>query len=310
MSAVRNVGIGRHQIADWRRVIATPLVLALGLLASLALATPAAASEQDRGAEVLRLVNQERAVVGVAPLGWNASLAVAAQLHALDMAQHDFLSHTGSNGSSPRDRAMQAGYDSLMVGENIALARLSPTEVMNLWMGSEGHRRNILNPSYVHLGAAEFDNYWVQVFGSPGSATPHLNRLPVYRLSNSGTHMHLWTTDWNEFSGLHGTSGWIGEGLAWSSPTSGTAVNRLFHPTTARHLYTSDQTEIAHLVGTGWNNEGTVFFSVPGTGVPVYRLFNPAATGTTHLLSINANEITQLEGAGWTNEGVAFFAIP
>ena len=126
---------------------------------------------------MLELVNQERDAAGVAPLSLNAQLAAAAQEHSQDMADHNFMDHTGSDGSSPSDRAQQAGYPSSFVGENVAAGQSTPEDAMASWMNetppNDGHRQNILSPDYREIGigyafsdAADYQHYWTQDFGT------------------------------------------------------------------------------------------------------------------------------------------------
>ena len=68
------------------------------------------------------------------------------------------------------DRALDAGYGfkgyrTYAIGENIAQGQTSIAEVMNGWLHSEGHCRNLMNPAFKEVGVAEIDNYWVQDFG-------------------------------------------------------------------------------------------------------------------------------------------------
>ncbi len=127
---------------------------------------------------VVDLVNQERAKVGCSPLAMNTALHNAALGHSQDMALHDFFSHTGSDGSSPWDRMIRAGYQWSGAGENIAAGYVTPEDVMNGWMGSAGHRVNILNCSFRDIGVGytylandtgqvNYHHYWTQVFGAP-----------------------------------------------------------------------------------------------------------------------------------------------
>ena len=127
---------------------------------------------------VVDLVNQERAKVGCSPLAMNTALNNAALGHSEDMARNDFFSHTGSDGSLPWDRMTRAGYQWSGAGENIAAGYVTPEDVMNGWMGSAGHRANILNCSfrdigvgYTYLandtGSVNYFHYWTQVFGAP-----------------------------------------------------------------------------------------------------------------------------------------------
>jgi uncharacterized protein YkwD len=127
-------------------------------------------SRQD--GRLLELTNQQRANNGVAALRLSAQLGRAAQSHAEDMANRNFFSHTGSNGSSMSDRVNQAGYSWQAVGENIYMGTsATPRQAVTGWMNSPGHRRNILNSNYTEIGfgvaSRGRDVYYVQVFGRP-----------------------------------------------------------------------------------------------------------------------------------------------
>ncbi|NEO36116.1 MAG: CAP domain-containing protein [Moorea sp. SIOASIH] len=124
--------------------------------------------------ELLGLTNAERRKAGLPPLQLSAELSQAAQLHAEDMVRNGFFSHTGSDGSKISDRAKAAGYLYSYVGENIAAGYSTPAQTIRQWMGSTGHRRNILKPQYQEIGfgyvsdpSSPYRHYWVQVFGSP-----------------------------------------------------------------------------------------------------------------------------------------------
>lgn len=119
--------------------------------------------------EVLNIVNSERGQVNLLPLRLHSQLNAAAQAHSNDMARHNFLSHTGSDGSSPFDRIKQYGYNFRWAGENIASGYSSPRDVMQGWMSSSGHRANILNPNFRDIGigyARGNQPYWTQTFGA------------------------------------------------------------------------------------------------------------------------------------------------
>jgi len=119
--------------------------------------------------EMLNLVNEERAKVGVSPLCYNQKLINAAQKHSNDMEEKDYFSHTGKDGSDPGDRIEREGYDWQSYGENIAWGQKSVSGVMNSWMNSSGHKANILSGSKTHFGAgwAKNERLWTQVFSSP-----------------------------------------------------------------------------------------------------------------------------------------------
>ncbi len=131
--------------------------------------TPNPSPEGNNGTfeqRVLQLTNQERAKNGLAPLKGNAELNYAADKYAEVMAQRHVLSHTGPDGSTPRDRAKAVGFEAQTIGENIAVGQKTPEQVVDAWMKSPGHRANILNPRYTEIGVGFDKNYWVQDFGS------------------------------------------------------------------------------------------------------------------------------------------------
>jgi uncharacterized protein YkwD len=111
------------------------------------------------------LLNDERAEGGVRELAQNEILTSVAQGHANDMVTNNYLSHTGRDGSSPGDRADAAGYDWNFIAENIARGFNTEPGVMQGWMGSEGHRENILDPRAEDFGIARVDDVWVLMLG-------------------------------------------------------------------------------------------------------------------------------------------------
>ena len=128
--------------------------------------------------QVVELTNIERAKAGLQPLELNNQLLNAAQDHSNDMAQDDFFSHTGADGSSIGDRVRASGYQYSTTGENIAAGQTTPAQVVEGWMNSPGHRANILNPNYTEIGvgyeylqndtgSVNYNHYWTQVFGTP-----------------------------------------------------------------------------------------------------------------------------------------------
>jgi uncharacterized protein YkwD len=101
----------------------------------------------------------------VPPLTWNDTLAQAADVHARDMAAGQYLSHISPSGTSPIQRAADAGYSGTYVGENIARGYYSINQVMMGWQASEDHCRAMMDSLYQQMGAARSGDYWVQEFG-------------------------------------------------------------------------------------------------------------------------------------------------
>ncbi|MCA8923789.1 MAG: hypothetical protein KDD82_18410 [Planctomycetes bacterium] len=125
------------------------------------------ASEQSAANEVLNLTNQERATAGLPALAFDTQAQTAAKVHAEDMVGRGYFAHNSPEGWSPADRLQMteaSGYSGW--GENIAQGHSTPQAVVTAWMNSAGHRANILNTSFTHLGVGydEASRTWVQVF--------------------------------------------------------------------------------------------------------------------------------------------------
>ena len=119
--------------------------------------------------EVVNLVNKERAKYGLSPLKSNASLANVATIKSQDMINKNYFSHTSPTYGSPFDMMKQFGISYRTAGENIAMGQKTPSEVVNAWMNSEGHRANILNANFTEIGIGIAQNskgqlYWTQMF--------------------------------------------------------------------------------------------------------------------------------------------------
>ncbi|MDF3302793.1 CAP domain-containing protein [Streptomyces tropicalis] len=128
-------------------------------------AAPAAESAE---AQVLKLVNAERAKAGCTPVTANGALTKLAESFSRAMAAQDFFDHTDPSGATPWDRAAKLGIVGLG-GENIARGQADPAAVMDAWMNSPGHRANILDCDFKTLGVGvHFGTggpWWTQDFG-------------------------------------------------------------------------------------------------------------------------------------------------
>lgn len=125
-------------------------------------------SELAWAQQVLDLVNVERERVSLPPLQWHAAASQVAYGHSVDMDWRNFFSHTNPDGLSPGGRINAASIPWTAWGENIARGQDDPGAVMNAWMNSDGHRANILNSMFTHLGVgvhtAAGGPWWTQVF--------------------------------------------------------------------------------------------------------------------------------------------------
>lgn len=121
------------------------------------------------GAEVIRLVNNERKKAGRSPLAENKELSNVAILKANDFITNNYFAHNSPTYGTPFEMMRSYGINFTAGGENIASGPKSAAEVMNNWMNSSGHKANILSSNYnqIGVGVAKDDKgnmYWVQLF--------------------------------------------------------------------------------------------------------------------------------------------------
>ena len=139
--------------------------------------------ERDKPAAVLKYTNQARQTptdcgqYGTKPAGptltLNPELTKAAQDYAERMAKHGFMAHTDPlDGSSFVQRVGRTNYTGYAIGENLARGvRQTAKIVVDGWIKSDGHCRNLANPDATEIGIGfapsngRFDGYWVQLFG-------------------------------------------------------------------------------------------------------------------------------------------------
>jgi len=121
---------------------------------------------------LLDLVNEKRlqgctcgttAMPPVRLLEWDPDLERIAHDHSIDMDTHQNMSHTGSDGSSARDRLNRANYSWRSYGENVAWNYRSEAAVFNGWINSAGHCLNIMSANKQYMGVAQEGWYWTML---------------------------------------------------------------------------------------------------------------------------------------------------
>jgi len=142
---------------------------------------------------IVRETNKKREKNGVASLLGNVVLEEIAQRKLDNMFEKEYFAHTSPSGVGVDNIAEEVGYDFLLIGDNLAKGNYrDDQEVVEAWMDSEGHRRNILDERYEEIGvAAEKGNYqgrevWiaVQVFSMPTSACPGVDSGLLQRIES------------------------------------------------------------------------------------------------------------------------------
>jgi uncharacterized protein YkwD len=171
-------------------LLAVAAAIALGVSTSGAATTgdctPGAdwpAANAGFAADVLALVNQHRAELGLGPLVSSAALTGAAVWKARHMAEYTYMAHNDPAPPVSRsvgERLAACGYSAGGWGENIAYGYSTPEQVVAAWLASSGHRANIENSSFhaIGVGVAVTEGgvvYWAQDFGtSTGGGSPPL----------------------------------------------------------------------------------------------------------------------------------------
>ncbi len=131
--------------------------------------------------ELIMLTNKERVKIGLAPLVENTTLDRSSQVKATDLLARQYFEHESPTGETVGDLTQHAGYEYLVIGENLALGTFIDNQsVIDAWMASPGHKANILDARYVDIGMSAIkgtykgDSVWVivQHFGLPLDVCP------------------------------------------------------------------------------------------------------------------------------------------
>lgn len=137
-------------------------------------------SHEAEAREVLRLVNEERAKAGIAPLTMSSELEAVAQMRAVELTA--LFDHTRPDGTVCFSAAGDFGLGYTSIAENIAAGQPDAASVMNSWVNSPGHYGNIMDPDLTHIGIGciqyGYTKYWVQFFMTPDSKT-NLTQAPA-----------------------------------------------------------------------------------------------------------------------------------
>ena len=116
--------------------------------------------------EVIRLVNEIRLENGLRVLAYDWELGRVARIKSQDMKDNRYFAHNSPVYGTPFQMIRNFGISFRSAGENIAKGYATPQAVVNGWMNSSGHRANILNAKYTHIGVGYVSagNYWTQMF--------------------------------------------------------------------------------------------------------------------------------------------------
>lgn len=156
-----------------RRVII--FLFPLLLLGSQLVQTTPTAAQSDPASETIRLVNEFRVSIGLPPFRVNATLSIAAQQQANYMASNNIYSHTGAGGTTPQQRANNAGYQGYAVENIVGGTNMTPRQGLIWWQNSPIHYATITSDRYVEIGAGyaygSDQHFYAIVVGRPTDST-------------------------------------------------------------------------------------------------------------------------------------------
>ena len=123
-------------------------------------------SETDKAvSDILRYCNEARADEGLAELSLNDELSQNAAVRAQEISREGNFKHVRPDGSGCFT-VITVHY--VKAGENLAKGKPDGKEIVNAWLNSEEHRRNILDGAFSQAGIASFEkdgeHYWVMLF--------------------------------------------------------------------------------------------------------------------------------------------------
>jgi uncharacterized protein YkwD len=125
--------------------------------------------------EIINLTNQQRRLMQINGLVKSQVLTASAQAKADSMATQGYFSHNGPDGKTPWQWMMEKGYKPVWGGENLAVSNESMRVVVNEWMKSSTHKKNIANKNFTEIGVGISQGMYqgkemtfvVQMFGLP-----------------------------------------------------------------------------------------------------------------------------------------------
>lgn len=159
------------------------------------------------GAGIVQETNRHRSEAGLPPLATDSRLAQAALAKVEDMFARQYFEHVAPDGTDVAALASAAGYDYIVVGENLALGGYdSDADLVQAWMDSPGHRANILHKRFTEIGVAakrgmfEGQEVWlaVQEFGKPRSDCPSPSAALNAQITANNEQLDAWQAELEE----------------------------------------------------------------------------------------------------------------
>jgi len=150
------------------------LSLFLSPVYSFAAETNTNLQSQNHKNKLTKTINDIRTEQGLRLLATSSKLMEAAQSKAEDMARNAYFAHTSPDGVSPWHWFYEAGYRPRIAGENLALSYSLKSNIVQAWLDSPSHKKNIMKDAYTETGFGIAEGsyrghrayYIVELFGS------------------------------------------------------------------------------------------------------------------------------------------------
>lgn len=237
------------------------------IVALVMLALPGLAWAQTEEQRFLELINEYRVQHGLTRLVITPKLTRSALWMSNDMAEHDYINHTDSQGRDPFRRMDDLGYNfNTIRGENLAAGQRTAEEAFNGWRNSPGHNANMLKPEYRAIGIAR-----------------------IYR--PGGDYRYYWTTNFGGYVDGVGGPPTTDPKVSPRAPAPSAARSRAESPVEEARRFVRENEPISSLgvfMGTSFLTDG-LLLGVPGVGGRILRTALPvgAAIAAVHVAQGN-----------------------
>lgn len=176
---------------------------------------------EDYEQQVVELVNKIRVAEGLPPLKQASALVEAARYHARDMIMDGYIEHDSFDWISSQLVKVCFWYERVTtyyfpswraLSENIAVGQADPEWVVQDWMNSPGHRRNILSLETWEIGVGyasggDFSHYWVQDFGRREGVYPIVINNEAAVTETRAVDLYIYG-DWQEMRLRNDAGAW------------------------------------------------------------------------------------------------------
>ncbi len=276
------------------------------------------ASNQSFADQVVALVNQHRAALGLVQLRVSPTLTASAVWKARHMAYYGYMQHDDPAPPIARlwyQRVQACGYAGGGMGENIAYGYPTPQDVMNAWLNSPGHKANIENASYraIGVGAAGSTVFWAQDFGTTddsGSVTPPppsdtTSPSAPGLLTGTAASASQVNLTWGTATDNVGVTGYrVYRGGTQVATTAGTSYPDTGLAAGTAYSYTVRAYDAAGNLGPASNTATVTTQSAPSGDTAA-----PSVPGTLSATAVSTSQVNLSWGAASDNVGVAGYRV-